>query len=223
MVQARSIFTQNKLTSFILLSIGAHLLLFLCFKTDIETSFISPEKAVVKLKTVRPAVVNEETVSMPVPAEKPAAMKKTADSAVQAPVEPIKPKLHPEAPNTVVLNRVESAAPVFVNRSAQSVSSPGSAASRGPQTIRFTDAAIGAEVPKPGYPDIAKRWGHEGLVTVEILITEDGEVAKAELLSSSGYMELDDAALQVILTRWKFAPAGYEIRTVKEFEFKLKR
>ena len=114
-----------------------------------------------------------------------------------------------------ILNRIEAAL-----RSP----APGSASVKipGPRKVQFSTAAAGASVPKPGYPDIAKRWGHEGLVVVEILIAEDGKVKKAELLESSGYIELDDAALQVVLHKWKFNGTGYKIKTVKEFEFKLR-
>jgi len=226
MVQARSIFSQNKLTSFILLSLGAHLLLFFCLKVDIDTTFASPEKSIVRLKTVKPAVVEEETVPAPVPADdplpaEPLPEKKAPEPAAAAPAEP---KLLPSPPESVILARMESFSSQPVKKlsaSAAAQFSPGEPA--GPRTVQFGTAAVGARVPKPAYPDIAKRWGHEGIVVIEIFIAADGTVERVELLESSGYMELDDAAMQVILAKWKFVPAGYEIKTVKEFEFTLRR
>ena len=58
----------------------------------------------------------------------------------------------------------------------------------------------------PVYPRSARRRGHEGCVTVEILVEEDGHVSEAGIVSSSGHAELDSAALGVVRTA-RFAPA----------------
>ena len=58
----------------------------------------------------------------------------------------------------------------------------------------------------PVYPRSARRKGHEGCVTVEILVDEDGHVSEAGIVSSSGHAELDSAALGVVRTA-RFAPA----------------
>ena len=51
----------------------------------------------------------------------------------------------------------------------------------------------------PVYPRSARRRGHEGCVTVEISVAEDGNVVGAEVVASSGHDELDQAALQAAL------------------------
>ena len=58
----------------------------------------------------------------------------------------------------------------------------------------------------PVYPRSARRKGHEGVVTVAISVAEDGVVAHAEVVSSSGYKELDDAALSAVRSA-RFVPA----------------
>lgn len=61
----------------------------------------------------------------------------------------------------------------------------------------------------PVYPRAARRKGHEGSVTVAAVVTETGVVASADVLASSGYAELDDAALAAVRTA-RFAPATEE-------------
>jgi protein TonB len=67
--------------------------------------------------------------------------------------------------------------------------------------------------PAPEYPREARRKGWIGRVGVHVLISDKGTVQQAEVLSSSGYGELDDAALKA-LRRWIFHPAKKEGRAV---------
>ena len=77
----------------------------------------------------------------------------------------------------------------------------------------------------PAYPRSARRKGHEGRVTVEILVAEDGSVSEAQVVSSSGHAELDSAALGAVRTA-EFAPAtedgaGVAGRLRLTFDFRL--
>lgn len=60
--------------------------------------------------------------------------------------------------------------------------------------------------PRPPYPEAARRQTQEGKVRVRVLIGEDGTVRQTRLAASSGYPELDRAALET-LPRWRFSPA----------------
>ena len=78
----------------------------------------------------------------------------------------------------------------------------------------------------PVYPRLARRKGHEGVVTVAISVAEDGVVANAEVVSSSGYKELDEAALSAVRSA-RFAPATSDGVSVRgelrlTFDFRLK-
>ena len=76
----------------------------------------------------------------------------------------------------------------------------------------------------PVYPRSARRKGHEGCVTVEILVEEDGHVSEAGIVSSSGHAELDSAALGVVRTA-RFAPAtenGVAVRGRLRLPFNFK-
>jgi len=78
----------------------------------------------------------------------------------------------------------------------------------------------------PVYPRTARRKGHEGVVTVAISVAENGIVAHAEVVSSSGYEELDAAALSAVRSA-RFAPAtsdGVRVRGELRltFDFRLR-
>ena len=78
----------------------------------------------------------------------------------------------------------------------------------------------------PVYPRTARRKGHEGVVTVAISVAEDGVVAHAEVVSSSGYEELDEAALSAVRTA-RFVPATSDGVSVRgelrlTFDFRLR-
>jgi periplasmic protein TonB len=56
----------------------------------------------------------------------------------------------------------------------------------------------------PEYPSLAKAAGIQGLVIVEVIIDEHGDVTNARVLRSTAV--LDQAALDAV-RRWKFSPA----------------
>jgi TonB family protein len=91
------------------------------------------------------------------------------------------------------------------------------------EMVPFDALGEGSRTPKPEYPQLARRWGHEGLAILRITVGEDGAVLDADLLQSTGYRELDEAALEVVRRRWKFKAPGKKIMTIKEFEFRLRR
>jgi len=59
----------------------------------------------------------------------------------------------------------------------------------------------------PPYPPIARRLGAEGKVTLNLTVTAEGRVAQADIVTSSGSGELDQAAQQWIVAHWKYKPA----------------
>ncbi len=83
--------------------------------------------------------------------------------------------------------------------------------------------ALGRITPK--YPRSARRKGHEGRVTVEAFVEEDGAVFGAQVVSSSTFAELDEAAVAAVVSA-KFAPAREDGACVRgkvrlTFDFKL--
>jgi len=59
--------------------------------------------------------------------------------------------------------------------------------------------------PPPDYPRMSKRLGEQGRVVVKVLIGEDGQPQKVELLTSSGFDRLDKSAMEAAM-RWRYVP-----------------
>ncbi len=60
--------------------------------------------------------------------------------------------------------------------------------------------------PAPEYPRAALREGQEGVVTVGFSVDMDGRVLTAEAATPSPWPLLNDAAIRVVKSRWRFAP-----------------
>lgn len=75
--------------------------------------------------------------------------------------------------------------------------------------IGYADSAIAAcrpEVFDQGfeYPDRAVARGQEGTVLMDVLVTDTGRAAAADVVDSSGYRLLDQTAQHRALTQWRF-------------------
>lgn len=71
----------------------------------------------------------------------------------------------------------------------------------------------------PVYPDIARFRGWEGRVVLELSITIEGRVGQVEVSESSGYEQLDRAAVEAAL-QWRYIPAR---RNGEAVEARLRR
>jgi len=59
----------------------------------------------------------------------------------------------------------------------------------------------------PPYPPAARRLGEQGRVVLSITIGADGMVSNAQIAQSSGFPELDQAAVQWVTSHWRYKPA----------------
>jgi protein TonB len=50
------------------------------------------------------------------------------------------------------------------------------------------------EKPNPGYPPVSRRMGEEGTVDFRVTVNTDGRAEKVDIIKSSGYPRLDEAA-----------------------------
>jgi periplasmic protein TonB len=60
---------------------------------------------------------------------------------------------------------------------------------------------------QPNYPGIARSMGAEGAVELMVTVGIDGRVMSVTLAKSSGYDELDNAAMKHAQKYWRFKPA----------------
>ncbi len=59
---------------------------------------------------------------------------------------------------------------------------------------------------EPVYPDSARAAGEEGAILVDVLVHSSGRPGSYRVSQSSGYGDLDAAAVQTVLN-WKYVPA----------------
>lgn len=64
-----------------------------------------------------------------------------------------------------------------------------------------------AAAPPPSYPAAARRMRFEGTVLLAVLVDTNGRPLRVEVRQSSGHRQLDDAARDQVLARWRFQPA----------------
>lgn len=125
-----------------------------------------------------------------------------------APPEPTPPP--PPAPEEMALPTPEAkpaptppvVKPRPVVRRAPGPTGPPAVASRGVQ-MAVPDYLRN---PPPPYPAAARAAGHQGRVVVRVHVSAEGRAESADLLHSSGYSELDQAAVDAV-RRWRFRPA----------------
>jgi periplasmic protein TonB len=59
----------------------------------------------------------------------------------------------------------------------------------------------------PPYPLEARTLSHQGMVLLRLTISPKGDVVAANIVQSSGYAELDAAAVSWVQEHWKYKPA----------------
>ncbi len=159
---------------------------------------------------VRPLseIAEPVAVELPAPQEQPPVQTET-------PPEEVPPDVPMEAPQvaTVVAaadpSQVAFAVPVVgaVAVKEARFATPPPPANTVLQPTRFNpNAASGGSFPPPEYPGIALRNHYQGMVTVEIMVNTAGAITSVNVRKSSGYPALDEAAMTVVKTRWKFPP-----------------
>lgn len=73
---------------------------------------------------------------------------------------------------------------------------------------------------RPKYPRASRRRGEEGVVQVEVTVDERGQAEAASVHVSSGFKELDEAALEAVKAA-KFTPQ--EAKIFLSIDFRLKQ
>ena len=64
----------------------------------------------------------------------------------------------------------------------------------------------GARTSLPEYPPASRRAGEAGTVTLKAFVGEDGRVSQVEVVKSSGFEKLDEAAVKEVQRNWRFVP-----------------
>lgn len=82
--------------------------------------------------------------------------------------------------------------------------------------IEIAHADYGAN-PAPQYPARSRRRAEQGTVILHVLVAADGLVKRVEIAESSGFDDLDRAALETVRIRWRFVPARHDGHPVESW------
>lgn len=83
----------------------------------------------------------------------------------------------------------------------------GGAAEPAPVTLLAPRIDSRQPLSQPDYPPSEIRLAHEGRVLLRLRIGADGRVLAAEIVTSSGFPALDQAAVRTALREWRLVPA----------------
>lgn len=170
--------------------------------------------ALVNMKVIRDAVEDKPaiTVSLTPP---PAIVEPIVDYATPTEAPPtifvpytdIATTTPPEAPTATATIAVPVTPPPPTTGTGISVPpTPALATEVAPVAQKVFEVASAGNCPVPNYPANAARNGDTGTVGLALLIAADGRVADSRVTSSSGFRELDRAAVAA-LSSCKFQPA----------------
>lgn len=81
------------------------------------------------------------------------------------------------------------------------------------KSVGVSSGVRGIRLGGGSYPTEARRARHEGVVTLTVEVLSDGNVGAVRLAHSSGYSELDEAALSAA-QNWRFEPAVQDGKAV---------
>ena len=134
------------------------------------------------------------------------------------PVTPQRPVAQPATPRTS--EQPASSDPVVSETGSEPVVDPGPVdagpADVGPVATAPTAIQLQyALAPPPKYPRNAQRLGWTGTVLLQVLVGIDGRPLDVTIAQGSGHRELDEAAREQVLKRWRFQPAMQGERAVQ--------
>lgn len=162
-----------------------------------------PETLTVRVLTTPPVIVTPPA---------PAPLTDQIRERIRERLRPAAPAPVPAPPTPVIAVPRGETPPAFTVPQAERV--PETPPSTAPQTATAAPARSGParaaasylHNPLPEYPSVARRYGQEGLVTLEVLVSERGQPLEVKLAKSSGFSTLDQAAVDGV-KRWTFTPA----------------
>lgn len=160
---------------------------------ELLTQFIAPPTP--KVEPLTPLVPKPQALPTPV---KKTVLKPVAQPAPQA-LAITDPTPSPNAPAGVITTQ-PALAPITAPVAVAAVA----AASPPAMQLPSSDADY-LQNPRPPYPPISRRLNEQGKTTVRVLIGVDGLPQRSEIVKSSGFERLDQAAMTAVM-RWRYAP-----------------
>ncbi len=157
------------------------------------SQFVDPPAPVVEPAPVQP--------HPPAPAEPKKAQAKAPTFPQAQPLAIADPLSSPNAPTNAVTPSLQ-VAPTAV---APTIPAAPTAPPSPPAVQLPTSDADYLQNVRPPYPPMSKRLNEQGKTTVRVLIGVDGSPQRAEIVQSSNFERLDQAAVATVM-RWRYVP-----------------
>ncbi len=163
-------------------------------KLDLQVSESKPILAsIISPSRPSPVVVPAPTPPKPVVKETPKKILTAPPAPTPTPVAPASEPVKKVEPSPVVEQKTDTKTKASQEAAASEVIQP-----------KFDADYLNN--PKPGYPSISRRLGEEGVVMLRVYVSAQGTPDQIQLLKSSGFARLDQAAQEAV-ARWRFIPA----------------
>lgn len=188
------------------IAVALHALLIYGFTSGLATDIVKKVQ-----KTVNVAIIPESKPPPPPPpepVEEIEADSRPRQPQQRAPTKAFVPKAEVQTKQTSadtisgVTDKVEEATPAIVEKAAPVVQDAPPAKAAGPAK---TMARLMKGCRLPQYPKRSEDKGEEGVTVLRFLVGTDGNVQTAQLVSSSGFERLDNAAREAFM-KCKFTP-----------------
>ena len=187
----------------LLLICAAHLGALYWLTTTLSRSpVLTTPPAVVGMLVSAPAATVEPKPLPTAPQPRPTPVPRTRPTPLPPP-----PKAPPSERAVAAPPPEPAAQPQAVTAAVAQAASPAPEAKQPatPVSPPRADAAM-LNNPAPAYPAQSRRLREEGRVLFDVYILPDGSVGQIKLKRSSGFLRLDDAALEAV-RRWRYIPA----------------
>ncbi|HBR1414501.1 TPA: energy transducer TonB [Klebsiella pneumoniae] len=168
-------------------------------------------------------VTHEEAPPEPTPVAPPVPEKPKPKPKVEPKLKPVREITRPEndeKPSPIQNARV-------ADKAALQATAKGEMLKSAPNASPKMVSTVGCMVPAPVYPRKAKRLRQEGEVLIRLTITASGSLGRSEIARSSGYQDLDLAALAAVsgirCNPYLENGQAISVMTIQPITFKLPR
>ncbi len=205
--------------------LGLIILLHLAFFWALQSGLIHQVASAVPKEVIATFIVPEKAPEPAPPKAQPTPPKEV--KIVKKAVTPPKPIPVTETPApTAITAPPQPPQPAAPAPQVAAEPTPAPAAPPGPVLPKQITSGIEyIEKPNPTYPSVSRRMGEEGVVEFRVTVNTSGRAEKVDILKSSGYSRLDDAARSALM-RAVFKPyiengRAITVSTVGSLAFRL--
>ena len=156
----------------------------------------------------------EQRQAAPPPARPEAETQPVVPPKEQVVVPPARIQLAPSQPAPAAPERAPDPPAAPAQAAPATASAPAAAPATGTGPVKANLAANLLSSPKPVFPNSSRRKHESGVVTVRVVVGEDGRIDEISVHRSSGFPDLDQAVVAAV-RNWRWSPTLRDGRPVR--------